>query len=145
MSAGAFSRENNGEAMPPLRRHARRLPDPRADDLPLDADPPERRRTAVPLAGTLEGILRRYRLPHAGRMDTVLRLWPQIAGDDLAGRARPGKCDRGILFLYVRSSAELFELRRFALRRLESRLRSHPELSFIRQVRLLIDPGDTGG
>ncbi|MDD5705939.1 MAG: DciA family protein [Kiritimatiellae bacterium] len=136
--AGRNDSQMHGAA-PPLRTRSRWLPPvDSALSLPVDADPPERRRPPEALGQTVGRLLKRYRLPEEGQLQPLLRLWPELAGANLTPRLRPGKLDRNVLYLYVRNSTELFELRRTALRDLEARIRSHPELRHIRQVRLQI-------
>lgn len=115
------------------------------DGLPVDADAPERRRAAAPLGQIVARLLGHYRIRLSGRPDSLLAIWPELAGPELAGRLRPGKLEDGILYIYTRSSADLFEVRRFKLHDLEARVRQHPGCKDIRQVRLQLDPGDEAG
>lgn len=130
----------------PWRTRALRLPPAdHSEALPADADPPARRREPAMLAQPLTRIMRRYRLADTGAMDALQLAWPEVADAELRARARPGKFDGGILYLYAGSSAAIFELRRFKLRQLEERIRRHPALGRIRQVRLQLDPDQSSG
>jgi hypothetical protein len=130
----------------PWCARARRLPpSDHSEALPADADPPERRREPAPLAQALTRIMRRYRLADTGVMDALQLAWPEVADPATRARARPGKFDGGILYLYAGSSAAIFELRRFKLRQLEESIRRHPALGRIRQVRLQLDPDQGSG
>lgn len=108
--------------------------------LPLDSDPPERRRAPEPLNQTLRRILARHHIRLAACPDTLLDDWAELAGPELAPRIRPGKCEDGILYLYAATSADIFEIRRFKLRQIEARIRQHPRYRTIRQVRLQLAP-----
>ena len=128
---------------PPLRRKSVRLPAVAGTPgLPVDADAPERRRTAAPLGQIVTRLLGHYHIRLSARPEALLAAWPEMAGTELAARLRPGKLEDGILYLYARTSADLFEIRRFKLRGLEARVRQHPACKDIRQVRLQLDPGD---
>jgi len=130
---------------PPLRRKAVCLPPVTGlDGLPVDGDAPERRRAAAPLGQIVARLLQHYHLRLSENLDPLLADWPALAGPELAARLRPGRLEQGILYVYARSSAELFEIRRFKLRALEARVKQHPGCRDIRQIRLQLDPGDEG-
>lgn len=139
MSAGT-ARWPRGAGTPWRTRAPRLPPVDHSAALPADADPPERRREPAMLAQALTRIMRRYRLADTTVMDALLQAWPEVADAKVRARARPGKFDGGILYLYAGSSASVFELRRFKLRQLEENIRRHPALGRIRQVRLQLDP-----
>lgn len=141
MAVNQKSSRNASRPAPP-RLRAIRLPGiDGIPGLPLDGDAPERRRSAEPLSQTVARILGRRHIRLAENMDSLLIDWPELAGEELAKRIRPGKCENNILYLYVGSSADIFEIRRFKLRQLEARIRQHPRYRSIRQVRLQLDPG----
>ncbi len=129
-------------AQPALPRRARPLPyEPTIPGLPLDSDPPRRRRAPDQLKQTLQTVLRHWHidLPHLP-LDTLTASWADIVGPDLATRVRPGKLQSGILYLYADTSTEIFEIRRFKLRHIEARIRAIPEFRAIRQLRLQLNP-----
>jgi hypothetical protein len=74
----------------------------------------------------------------------MVESWPAWAGNEMAACTRPGKVDRGTLFVYVSDSVRLAEVRRFHLQALEARVRRKAGPERIRSVRLLLDPGDKG-
>ena len=102
---------------------------------------PWRRRPAEPLTETVARILSRRNIRLEENLDDLMTAWPELAGPDLEGRVRPGKCEQHILYLYAATSADIFELRRFKLRALEARIKQHPAGKTIRQVRIQLDPG----
>ena len=129
-------------ATPPVRLRAIRLPTvDGSPGLPLDGDAPERRRPAEPLTETVARILSRRNIRLEENLDDLMTAWPELAGPELDGRVRPGKCEQHILYLYAATSADIFELRRFKLRALEARIKQHPAGKTIRQVRIQLDPG----
>ncbi|MGI6098779.1 MAG: DUF721 domain-containing protein [Kiritimatiellia bacterium] len=128
---------------PPLRRKAVHMPQVDGlDGVPIDGDAPERRRAAAPLSQILSRVLKHYNVRLSENLDPLLADWPELAGPELAARLRPVRLEQDILYVYARSSAELFEIRRFKLRTLEARIRKHPRHRNIRQIRLQLDPGD---
>lgn len=128
-----------------VRQHAVRLPSVDSSaDLPVDADPPERRRDARPVAEALRRIMKRYRLQDSSLLDEVKRVWPELAGPAFSDKLVPGKYDRNILYLYARNSLDLFEIRRFGLRQLEQSVKRHKGFEAIRQVRLQLNPEGGG-
>lgn len=130
------------DGLPPIRLRAMHMPSVDSlAGLPLDGDPPERRRKAEALSQTVERILRRHNLRVSDNLDSLLADWEQLAGPGLCSQLRPGKCEQHILYVYAGSSAELFEIRRYKLRALEARIKQHPKYTTIHQVRLQLDPG----
>ena len=128
--------------LPPIRLRAIRLPEVDGlPGLPIDGDAPERRRKSEPLAQTIERILLRNNMRLSKNLDALLADWAELAGPELCQQLRPGKCEKHILYVYARNSAELFEIRRFKLRTLEARIKAHPNYKTIHQVRLQLDPG----
>ena len=109
-------------------------------DLPIDADPPERRREPARLRSTIARLMERRGARVGLPLDDILKEWPLVAGERLAARLTPGKLDGGVLYLYTSSSAELFEIRRFELPRLEKALRENEVFADIRQIRLQLKP-----
>ena len=73
--------------------------------------------------------------------EELAAVWARLAPPEVAGVARPGKWDRGVLYLLVTNSAKLFEIQRFHLKALEANLRRHFGEKRLKQVRLMIDPG----
>lgn len=110
------------------------------DELPVDADAPERRRDATQLAEAVRRVLGRFKVNDDAWLPDLLACWPEMAGSDVAAVARPGKCVSGVLYVYVCDSIRLFELRRAHLKRLEEAVRARFGTDRIRHVRLVIDP-----
>ena len=99
---------------PELRRRLRdtaarkRLAERATPDLPIDGDPIETRVPTV-RAGTLfDGILNDLLVEKNAFFDAVCAQWNTLFPDL---PARPGRYSDGRLFLYVRTSGQLFALR----------------------------------
>jgi hypothetical protein len=119
------------------------LPDPLEPvRLPVDADAPERRREPAAMRTLVSGALRRLNLSDQHLwQEELAAVWARLAPPAVAASARPGKWDRGVLYLFVPNSAKLFEIQRFHLRSFEASLRRHFGEKRLKQVRLMIDPG----
>lgn len=110
-----------------------------ASNLPVDADPPERRRNIVQFSDALESVLRQLHIEakvQSTALDAMVRAWPEVAGPELAGRLTLDKYEKNILYVLARNNTELFEIRQFKLRALEARAKKHPAFASLRQIRL---------
>ncbi|MFZ4395274.1 MAG: DUF721 domain-containing protein [Kiritimatiellia bacterium] len=112
------------------------------EPLPEDADHPGRRREPTPMRTLVERTLQRLKLPDQDLWrEELAQVWEQVVPPAFASVVRPGKWDRGVLYLFVTNNARLFELQRFHLKAMETALRQHFGDARVRQVRLMIDPG----
>lgn len=112
------------------------------EPLPEDADPPGRRREPTPMRALVEQAVRRLKLPDQDLWrDELAQVWAQVVPPAFTAVVRPGKWERGVLYLFVSSSARLFELQRFHLKKIEAGLRQHFDATRLKQVRLMVDPG----
>lgn len=90
------------------RAARRRLADRLIPGLPVDADVVETR-VATPRVGSLlDGLLSQLTDVREPFFDVVCDNWPRLFPDF---PARPGRLREGHLFLYVRSSGQVFSLR----------------------------------
>jgi hypothetical protein len=113
--------------------------------IPEDADAPARRREAIQMRTLVEHALQKMKLPNQELWREELdQVWASVVPPELAAVLRPGKWERGVLYLYVTSSMRLFEIQRKNLREIETRLRQQFGPDRLKQVRLLLDP-DGGG
>ena len=109
--------------------------------LPEDADHPGRRREPTPMRALVEQTVKRLKLPDQEMWREELSLvWSKVVPPDFAAVVRPGKWERGVLYLFVANSARLFEFQRFHLKKLEAELRRHFDATRLKQVRVMIDP-----
>lgn len=91
----------------------------------------------------VERTLQRLKLPDQELWrEELAQVWPQVVPPEFAAVVRPGKWDHDVLYLFVANSARLFELQRFHLKAMEARLRRHFDAVRLKQVRLMIDPGN---
>jgi hypothetical protein len=58
---------------------------------------------------------------------------------EVAKVSHPGKWDNGILYIYVTSSLQLFELRRQHLKRIEQAVRAFAGDGRVKHVRLMVN------
>lgn len=107
--------------------------------LPIDADPPETRREAEPFSLIIEKTLKRLNIAASPWFDELTLAWPELVAPDVAKVARPGKWDAGILYVYVTSSVQLFEIRRTHLKRIEQSVRAFAGDDRVKQVRLMVN------
>ncbi len=109
--------------------------------IPEDADHPARRRDATLMRTLVEHAIQKLRLPNQELWrEEIEQLWAQAVPPELTSVLRPGKWERGVLYLYVSSNTRLFEIQRTHLRGIETRLRLHFGATRLKQVRLLLDP-----
>ena len=87
---------------------ARRLASHATPGLPIDGDVVETR-VPMPSMGTLmDGLLATLLVEKSPFFDQVCEQWPKLFPDSVA---RPGRWQDGRLFLYVRTSGQLFGMR----------------------------------
>jgi hypothetical protein len=109
--------------------------------IPEDADAPSRRRDATLMRTLVEHAIQKLQLPNQELWrEEIEQVWAKVVPAELAAFLRPGKWERGVLYLYVTSNTRLFEIQRQHLRGIESRLRQHFGPDRLKQVRLLLDP-----
>lgn len=110
-----------------------------ASGLPLDADAPELRTIATPVAATFNRLLKvccDIDQDKFLRQEKMRKEWPSLLGADLAGKLEFEKFEGGVIYAFARNSVELFEIRQFKLRALEARARKNPAFKGLRQIRL---------
>ena len=99
---------------PELKRRLRdsaarkRLADHASPDLPIDGDPMELRVPTVRVGSVFDGILDDLLVEKSAFFDAVCAQWKTLFPDL---PAYPGRYQDGHLFLYVRTSGQLFALR----------------------------------
>ena len=99
---------------PELKRRLRdraarkRLEDHVSPDLPIDGDPMELRTPTVRVGSVFDGVLNDLLVEKSAFFDAVCAQWKTLFPDL---PAYPGRYSDGHLFLYVRTSGQLFALR----------------------------------
>lgn len=107
--------------------------------LPIDADPPETRLEPEPFSDAIERTLRRLNIQESPWLDELVNAWPSLVPPEIAREAVPGKWDNGILYVYVKSSVKLFEIRRMYLKQIEHVVRAFAKNERVKQVRLMVN------
>lgn len=120
-------------------RNVKTLFDRVVPGLPIDADPPETRRDAEPFSAIIEKTLKRLNIQASPWLDELVQAWPTLVSAEVAKVSRPGKWDNGILYIYVTSSLQLFELRRQHLKRIEQAVRAFAGDDRVKHVRLMVN------
>jgi len=114
--------------------------------LPIDADPPHTRPPVTPFAQVIEQTLKRLDIKASPFLDTLAENWASILPPELARTTRPGKWDKGILYVCVATHTQLFELRRTAHAKIKQAVRSFAKDTNVRDIHLMVDtaPPPTG-
>jgi len=86
----------------------RRLASHATPGLPIDADVVETRVPMPNMGGLMDGILSRLMIEKSPFFDEVCEKWTGMFPDSVA---KPGRWQDGRLFLYVRTSGQLFGMR----------------------------------
>lgn len=120
-------------------RNVKTLFDHVVPGLPIDADPPETRRDAEPFSAIIEKTLKRLNIEASPWLDELAQAWPTLVPPEVAKVSHPGKWDNGILYIYVTSSLQLFELRRQHLKRIEQAVRAFAGDGRVKHVRLMVN------
>ena len=108
-----------------------------ASGLPLDADAPEMRSKATPVVETFNRLLKvccDIDQDQYLRQEKMRRAWPELLGEELAGKLEFEKTDGNVIYAYARNHVELFEIRQFKLRALEAKAKKNPVFRGIRQI-----------
>jgi hypothetical protein len=110
-----------------------------SSQLPYDITARELRRPREQaVAVAVERLLRRLGIEASPWLERLAAEWPSVAGAATAAKCRPGKFHNGILYVYVRNSVDLFNIRRNDLPALERAVRTFAGDVPVRQVRLMI-------
>jgi hypothetical protein len=110
-----------------------------SSQLPFDVTVREQRRPREQaVAVAMERVLRKLGIEASPWLERLAVEWPVVAGAAAAAKCRPGKFHNGILYVYVRNSVDLFNIRRTDLPAMERAVRAFAGDVPVRQVRLMI-------
>ena len=110
------------------------------EPIPEDSDHPGRRREPTPMRALVEQTVQRLKLPDQELWrEELAQVWSRVVPPAFTSVVRPGKWERGVLYLFVSNSARLFEFQRFHLKAVEKELRQHFGPTRLKQVRVMID------
>lgn len=104
------------------------------DHPPLDSEPACRAGDMIP------AVLREAGLEERLWERTLLAEWPQLVGEQVARRARPGRLQRKVLVVFVSNSAWLNELSRFGQGPMLQKLQGRFGSDKITALRFQLDP-----
>ena len=107
--------------------------------LPIDTDPPMTYTPPTPFSQIIERTLKRLDLNASPFLDTLAEHWPRILPPEIARDTRPGKWDKGILYVFVPTHTRLFELRRTAQKTIEQAVRAHVPDVTVRAIHLIVN------
>ncbi len=98
---------------------------------------PER---ASKFSDLIPGFMKEVGLEDKLWQQTLLNEWPQLVGEQVARRARPGKIQNRILTIFVTSSVWMSELNRNGKPQMLKNLQTRFGSDLIRDIRLQPDP-----
>ena len=107
--------------------------------LPIDADPPELYHDPEIMENMILKAMKKLDINVRDWIEDLKDAWPEILPPDITTKTQPGKCENNILFIYVRSSVELFDLRRTKLKIIEKAVREFAPDKNIRHVKLMVN------
>lgn len=73
---------------------------------------------------------------------TLIHEWPDLVGEDVAAHTRPGRLERKTLYVYVKNSVWLYQLRGPNEKAMLERIQARLGRERITGLRLALDPGD---
>ncbi len=89
------------------------------------------------IGDVLPAVLRSLGLEQRFREQKLLAVWPDVAGEQIAGRTRAERVDNGVLYVYVDHGAWMQELR-FIERDLVCRLRERVPGVVLERIRFSV-------
>ncbi len=92
------------------------------------------------LADAVPNLVRKLGLADTYWEHTLEREWPSLVGEQVARHTRPGRMNRGILYVYVSSAPWLAELSRLGQKQILENVQKRFGESRIKSVRLEPDP-----
>ena len=107
--------------------------------LPIDADPPELHHDPDTMENMISKAMKKLNIDLKDWVEELKEAWPKILPPDITEKTQPGKYENNILFVYVRSSVELFDLRRTKLKIIENAVRQFAPDKNIRHVQLMVN------
>jgi predicted nucleic acid-binding Zn ribbon protein len=95
----------------------------------------------VPLKQVLPDVVRELGIAEAVWQNEIVACWPELMGEQLAAKTRPGRVAHGTLVVFVEHSVWLNELSRYGKKQMLERLQARFGRQRIRSIRLQLDPG----
>lgn len=88
-------------------------------------------------------VLKEMGLESESRVGDLAPVWEDLVGKANAKHSRPGRWEEGKLTIYVDHNVWLAEMQRFGSRTILKRVRERFGADSVRELRFIIDPGDT--
>lgn len=89
----------------------------------------------------MPGLIKKMGLEDTSRLAEIQDMWVEVAGAGNAAHATPGRWESGVLIVYVDQPIWLAELKRFAARPLEKKLKERLGPRVLKAIRFELDPG----
>lgn len=97
------------------------------------------------MAHLVAGVMKRLGLADEHWLAEMADEWTGLVGDAVAAHARPGRVERGTLYVFVDSSVWLSELQRYGSTQLLQNLGQRFGRERVKAVRFVMDPEGPGG
>jgi hypothetical protein len=106
----------------------------------MSFDDKKKKRELLPASSVLQALLGNGKsaLSDGFLRWKIWRLWPQIVGPTIAGHCEPVGYSRGVLYIWVKSSARMQELRFFE-GQLKTKVNEHVGRTWARNIRFTLD------
>jgi predicted nucleic acid-binding Zn ribbon protein len=95
---------------------------------------------ASKLSDLISGFMKEVGLEGKMWQQALISEWPQLVGEQVARRARPGRIQNRVLTIFVTNSVWLNELSRYSRPQMLKNLQARFGVDLIRDIRLQPDP-----
>ncbi|MFH0982921.1 MAG: DUF721 domain-containing protein [Planctomycetota bacterium] len=99
-----------------------------------------RDRIAASIGDIIPGVMKQLGLDKHLWEQAILSEWPALVGPQVAAHTRPGRIERGTLFVFVSHSTWLNELSRYGKKEMLENLQKRFGADKIKSIRLQLDP-----
>ncbi|MBN1268539.1 MAG: DUF721 domain-containing protein [Kiritimatiellae bacterium] len=96
------------------------------------------------IGDVIPGVMKQLGLDKHLWEQAILSEWPALVGPQVAAHTRPGRIERGTLFVFVSHSTWLNELSRYGKTEMLANLQKRFGAEKIKSVRLQLDPDQHG-
>ena len=103
---------------------------------------PEPPKSIHQVGEVVPGLIKKMGLEETSRLKEVQDMWIEVAGAGNAAHATPARWESGVLIVYVDQPIWLSELKRFAARPLEKKLKERLGPRVLKRIRFELDPGE---
>lgn len=110
--------------------------------LPIDREPAETREEPTPFSAIIDQVLQKLVMDESTFLNTLRQAWHTLVPPEVARIAQPGMWDKNILYIFVNTSPNLFEIRRKYLKQIDKSIRKFAPNQEIRHIRLMVNVVD---